>query len=154
MKYFHNQKVKCEIGGIKIEDAKISINKKGTPYICQNEKNGISTENKIGYRYSWELDNNFSNEFVTHLRPALKSFNNPEVGDEYKNKSGISFCVMGICGRCIFLSEYGDKNVMGDYYTKEELIQLRYTIVQDDQPKEMTKEEIEKELGHKVKIND
>lgn len=27
-------------------------------YLCQNAKNGASTKNKLGYKYSWEIDKN------------------------------------------------------------------------------------------------
>ena len=45
MNFKHNQKVTCEIDGKKITDAKISIDKDGTPYICQNEKDGVTADN-------------------------------------------------------------------------------------------------------------
>lgn len=44
MKYSHGQKVKCTIENIEIDDAKISIDKDGTPYICQNLIDGCEAE--------------------------------------------------------------------------------------------------------------
>ena len=129
----HNQKVTCEILGIKITDARISIDKDGTPYICQNEQLGAYTEDKLGYKYSWLLNNDFTQSAVTDLRPAEKDWDTLQVGDEIK----IPFekrTVLGVCGRVIFLSWPGDKDHYSNGFTKEELIEIGYKIVQDATP--------------------
>jgi hypothetical protein len=52
----HNMKVTCTIGGIKIDDAKLSIDRRtGKVFICQDYKDGAETKNKLGYKYSWFL---------------------------------------------------------------------------------------------------
>ena len=81
MKFKHNQKVTCEIYKIKITDARISIDDDGQPYICQNEIDGHKIKNKLGYKYSWYLYNNFTYPCVKNLRPIIKTFENPEIGD-------------------------------------------------------------------------
>lgn len=86
MKFKHNQRVTCEIHGEKITDARISISKDGTPYICQNEWRGDTAENRLGYRYSWMLDKDFTDYSVTNLRPVKKTFEDLEVGDEVVSK--------------------------------------------------------------------
>ena len=63
----HNQKVTCEIDGIKITDARISINKDGSPFICQNEQLGAHADDKLGYKYSWGLMKDFTDFAVTDL---------------------------------------------------------------------------------------
>jgi hypothetical protein len=50
----HGQSCTCIIGGTKITDAKISIEEDGI-FICQNQKDGNSAEDYLGYRYSWEI---------------------------------------------------------------------------------------------------
>lgn len=139
----HNQKVTCEIDGTKITDARISIDEDGTPYICQNEEEGDEASNLLGYEYSWRLSSDFISNYVENLRPALKSFDFPKIGDEYKDEDGDSIFVLGVAGRVIFLSAYNNKDEYGNGYTKEELLKLEGTTVQDI---EETEEETEEEL--------
>ena len=68
----HGDKVVCKILGKVIKDAKISIgvdaygNKR--MFICQNEKEGNSAPDKLGYKYSWTIYNYFNPEpFETQL---------------------------------------------------------------------------------------
>jgi len=131
----HNQKVTCEINGTKITDARISINKDGTPYICQNEQLGAHADYKLGYKYSWILYKDFTGENVTNLRPFEKDWDTLQVGDEIKSsKDYEKRTVLGVCGRVIFLSGAGDKDRYYSGYTKEELIEMEYTIAQDTLP--------------------
>lgn len=154
MKFKHGERVTCTIEGEEIKDAKISINSSGVPYICQNVKNGADADDKLGYKYSWSIGKFFPNSSsVENLRPAVKSFDYPEIGDEYKAIAGHSQWVLGVCGRVILLSEYEGKDIFSGGYTKEELIESGYTIVQDEQEvKEMTVEEVSKLVGATVKI--
>ena len=62
----------------------------------------------------------------------IKTFENPEIGDEYKDKDGDSRFVLGVCGRVILLSSCNMPNDCGRGFTKEDLIELNYTIVQDE----------------------
>ena len=153
MKYTHGQKVTCEIKAEKIKDAKISIDKDGTPFICQNIKCGVEAEDKLGYEYSWKLDDDFTQVSVENLKP-LKSFENPEVGDIYYNKN-FKKTVLGVAGRVIFMSGINqDKYSAG--FTKEELIKLGYKVeekeVEVEEVEEITMEELIKELGREVII--
>ena len=129
----HNQKVTCEINGTKITDARISIDEYGTPYICQNERSGAYTEDKLGYKYSWEISKDFTDVAVINLRPLEKDWDTLQVGDEIKGLHE-KRTVLGVCGRAIFISWAGDKDRYYSGYTKEELIEMEYTIVQDTLP--------------------
>ena len=144
----HNEKVTCEINGTKITDARISIDSNGDPFICQNEEDGVNAENKLGYKYSWSLGRDFTNKNVTNLRSAIKSFDNPQEGDEYKNSEGDSRWVLNVGGRVILLSGLRNKDTFGSGYTKEDLIRLGYTIVQD----KPEPEEIIEVDGNKYKL--
>ena len=158
MKFKHGDRVKCTIKGTEIDDARISINKDGTPFICQNKRIGCNAEDKLGYKYSWTLDEEFEDSDVTNLRHnAEKSFDYPEIGDEYIDPNGGSRFVLGVAGRVIFLSSSTEREHYSYSYgmTKEQLIEYGYTIVQDEpkeEPTEMTLEEIEKLVGKNVKI--
>jgi len=129
----HNQKVTCEIEGIKITDARISINKDGTPYICQNEKKGAHADYKLGYSYSWMLYKDFTDSSVTNLCPLEKDWDTLQIGDEIERRHE-KRTVLGVCGRVIFLSWLGDKDHYYSGYTKEQLIEDEYTIVRDTPP--------------------
>lgn len=157
MNFKHGDRVKCTIKGTEIDDARISIDKDGTPFICQNKEDGWDAADKLGYKYSWALNEEFNNRDVTNLRHAEKSFDYPEIGDEYTRRFGNSRFVLGVAGRVIFLSSAKDKDSFDCIYTKEKLIKHGYIIVQDEpkeEPTEMTLEEIQKLVGKKVKIVD
>jgi hypothetical protein len=51
----HGKSVTCEIEGEYIDDAKISVQENGRVYICQNEKKGENTDDKLGHEYSWGI---------------------------------------------------------------------------------------------------
>ena len=157
MEFKHGDRVKCTIKGVDIEDAKISINERGEAYICQNSA-GLDEEgvdDRLGYKGSYYISTECKDSSLTNLRLAEKSFDYPEIGDEYVDADGESrFVVLGVAGRVIFLSSLGNKDYI-DQTTKERLIECGYTIVQNEtkeEPTEMTLEEIEKLVGKKVKI--
>ena len=157
MKFKHGDRVKCTIDGTDIDDARISIDTDRTPFICQNEKGGRYAEDTLGYKFSWQLNDDFTDNYVTNLRHAEKSFDYPEIGDEYTRRFGNSRFVLGAAGRVIFLSSAKDKDSFDCIYTKEKLIKHGYIIVQDEpneETAEMTLEEIQKLVGKKVKIVD
>ena len=157
MKFKHGDRVKCTIKGTEIDDARISINKDGTPFICQDKKDGWDAEDKLGYQYSWQLNDDFTYDDFTNLRHAEKSFDYPEIGDKYTSGLGNSRFVLGVAGRAIFLSSVNDKDSFGYGTTKVELVERGYTIANDEpkeEPTEMTLEEIQKLVGKKVKIVD
>ena len=81
MNFKHNQKVTCEIDGIKITDAKISIDESGNPFICQNEVDGSEAEDKLGYKYSWLLTKDFTSIDVKNLKPVKETIRDIEIGD-------------------------------------------------------------------------
>lgn len=155
MNFKHGDRVKCTIKGTEIDDARISIDKDGTPFICQHRKRGLYAEDTLGYRFSWMLSKEFEDRGVTNLQSAEKSFDYPKIGDEYKSICGGSRFVLGVAGRVIFLSSRKDKDTFSYGTTKEHLMKYGYTIVQDEpneESTEMTLEEIEKLVGKKVKI--
>ena len=138
MNFKHGDRVKCTINGTDIDDARISIDTDRTPFICQNKKDDRDAEDKLGYKHSWALDEEFNNNYVTNLRHAEKSFDYPEIGDEYVDASGNSRFVLGVAGRVIFLSSPVSKDDFYCILTKEQLIIFEYTIVQDKTKEEPT----------------
>ncbi|MFA7663079.1 MAG: hypothetical protein WCX88_04155 [Patescibacteria group bacterium] len=88
-KFKHGQKVECSIGGVTIKDAKISIDESGTPYICQDYKHGSDTENKLGYKYSWELDEDFNDCNLDYLRPMITIEERRKKAERLLKRAGI-----------------------------------------------------------------
>lgn len=90
------------------------------------------------------------------LTLAVKTFDEPQIGDEYKDSDGYSLFVLGVAGRGILISGTNNKYITGKWCTKEQLISWGYTIVQDEleveQVEELTMEQVCKELGREVKI--
>jgi hypothetical protein len=113
MNFKHGDRVKCMIEGVEIDDARISIDKDGTPFICQNKEDGGDAEDKLGYKYSWVLSEEFEDSDVTNLRHVKKSFDYPEIGDEYIDPNGESRFVLGAAGRVIFISSSTER----EYYS-------------------------------------
>jgi hypothetical protein len=104
---YHGMPVTCEIDGEKITDAKISIDKDGEIYICQNTKDGIEAGNLLGYEhsycFSYDEDNGYS--YVTNLRPAVRKIEDGLVeGDVliYRTEKTEAE-VLGVCGNALFV---------------------------------------------------
>ena len=153
MKFEHNQKVTCEIDGTKITDAKISIDKGGTPYVCQNEKDGAWTEDKLGYKYSWVLNKDFTHDNVTNLKPFNKTIRDVEIGDILV-RDGEEQMVLDVREKIVGLSEYYDFNSFCNFYTFEELEKYGYELKDEpeEEVEELTVEQVCKELGRDIKI--
>lgn len=66
-KFKHGDKVTCYICETYIDDAVITI-ENGIPFICQNYKNGSDCNNKQGYNYSWQLEEDFNDCEVSNLK--------------------------------------------------------------------------------------
>jgi hypothetical protein len=67
-KFKDGDRVTCCINGMFIEDGVISIEKDGRPFICQNYQNGNNATDKKGYKYSWVLNKDFTQTYVTNLK--------------------------------------------------------------------------------------
>lgn len=62
----HGVKVTCKIHDSVIDDAKICV-EDDRVYVCQNQRDGCSAKDKLGYDYSWQIS-----------RPEVKYENNNE----------------------------------------------------------------------------
>lgn len=156
MNFKHNQKVTCEIRGDKITDAKISIDEDETPYICQNEKDGVTADNLLGYKYSWQLDKDFTNDNVTNLKPFNKTIRDVEVGDiivnKYNNEN--EGMVLDVREKIVGLSWDNNFEVFDYFFTFEELEKDGYKLKDEpeEEIEELTVEQVCKELGRDIKI--
>ena len=154
----HGDRVTCEIDGIKIKDARISIDGDGTPFICQNIiMDGIPTDDKLGYTYSWALREDFTVDGVTNLKLAgPKQLEDIEVGDVLL-KSGVEYPVLMRSGEVVvyeFESARGVKRASGNLSISE-LKYKGYTVKQEEtksEPVKMTVAQVAEKLGHEVEI--
>lgn len=149
----HGCRVTCEINGTKITDARISIDEDGTPYICQDIKSGNPVDDKLGYKYSWELDKDFTRYSVTNLKLAgPKQLEDIEVGDVLL-ESGKEYPVLMRSG-VVSIHEYEDARGIkcaSAPMTIDELKHKGYTIKQEE-PVKMTVAQVAEKLGHEVEI--
>ena len=148
----HGDRVTCEIKGIKITDARISIDGDGTPYICQNIKNGGIADDKLGYKYSWVLSKDFIDYDVTNLKLAgPKQLEDIEVGDVLL-KSGKEFPVLMRSGEVVVVGLERDYGFAASgNYTIDELRHSGCTVKQEE-PVKMTVAQVAEKLGYEVEI--
>lgn len=151
MNFKHGQRVKCTIDGTEINDAKISINNDGIPFICQNQRNGIRANNMLGYKYSWVLDSWFKHPDVTNLRPAEGFY--PAVGDVIVNEYGKEAEVLEVLTQSFLKSCWNNPQVAGAWFTFKEAEVYGWKIKGQPEPEpelvEITIEEIARLKGIK-----
>lgn len=90
---------------------------------------------------------------LDEVKPAPKTLDNLEVGDELVDKSENVITVLGVCGLVILMSGINDSKTYGGGYLKEEVEAMGWKLKPAQQePKEMTVAEVAEALGHEVKI--
>ena len=135
----HGMYVTCEIGGKKIEDARLSIDEDGRVYICQNEMSGSKGDELFGYKYSWFMAykggyyEDWSDVKNIHSVEE-KTLDNLKKGDVLANDDGDLVTIEG-------LSYYTNQGYCSAKDLKDEGFQMA-TI--------LTKAEAEKKLGVKI----
>ena len=155
--FTHGQRVTCTIEGINILDAKISIAKNSSTYICQNEKNGGAADDKLGYKYSWRLNDDFIERAVTNLKPAgPRTLDDIAVGDVIVS-SGKEHSILMRIGDVVVMGikqDYG--YYAGSNYTIDQLKHYKYTVKQDEvttpAPTKLTVAQIAEKLGYEVEV--
>lgn len=55
-RFAHGDKCEFRYKGSVYSDARISINSDGSAYLCQDICNGFTTDDKLGYKYSYKLN--------------------------------------------------------------------------------------------------
>jgi len=144
MNFKHGDKVTCYIDGVYINDARISINTEpdslnAVIHICQNIKDGHSIDDKLGYKYSWSINNDFSSKLnksgtiqVTDLKLADTrteiTWDNLQEGDVIVDKGGDECTADTVVNNKIVF--YTNKNGHAFWDKKEDLVKAGYTIKQ------------------------
>lgn len=132
MKLHKGMRVKCEIEGQKVDDAKIQ-EWDGSYYICQNVRRGNECPDKLGYACSWQIGNGSSEDLyyraVTNLRLLSTNIEYVYEGSTIQDYKGQKRKVLGICGEVVFVSNINDFNTIFTYSTKQELKIKGYILV-------------------------
>ena len=162
MELTHGMKVTCEIEGKEITDAKISKDADGSFFICQDKKRGTGAENKLGYKYSWEIGNvesadDLNDSAVTNLKiigktKDISDIKSYEVGDILVDKNGDRRKVLGICDLIIMLSWSSDfERASPLLYTTQELVE-EYRFLEELEDTLIGKELTQTIKGKKYKV--
>jgi len=154
----HNDRVTCTIKGTKITDARISIDKDGYTYICQNEQNGGRAYNLLGFKYSWCINRDFTNRDVTNLKLVEKTWDNLQYGDQITNSGGDIRTILVAHPNSVYTvsntSVTSVQSISAFTYTAQSLQDLGFTIVQEEvKPiRTVTQEEVNKLFGEDVVV--
>jgi len=154
MKFKHNDRVTCKIHVTEITDARISIDKDGTPFICQNVKCGVYTEDKLGYEYSWRLSKDFTDCFVKDLKLATPTWDSLQWKDILLGKNGERRMVLVALNDSVLISLDDNFETASDWYHKKE-IQVWGCTIEGAVPavEEITVAEAEARFGVKIKTD-
>lgn len=153
----HGMSIACIIDNVEINNAKISINEDGKIYICQNMCDGGVADNKLGYKYSWNIGNikdTYISNSIKFLLPTNKDIKNGVQEDDILIDNRGERKVLGICGKVIILSECNEFDVVGESFTLKELIEYGYILKKLDIETipEYTMEDAIKKMGYTFKI--
>ena len=158
-KFKHGDRVTCNINGVKIKDARISMDMCGDMYLCQNVFLAFDdkADDALGYLFSFPITSVDSEEYDIKLKE--KTLDDLEVGDILVSKVVLDKSyekkVLAICGLVYVLSGVDSFTECDCGYTIEEIKDM-YTLKQEEEPEEepeeLTMAQLEKELGRKVKI--
>jgi signal peptidase I len=141
MKFEHGQMVRAVIDGTKIDDARISIDKDGRMFLCQNVKDGAYADDKLGYQYSWFFCEGDSVARSITLRDGFY----PVKGDVIVYK-GARYYVQEVVGDLVFYSS--NQHTAYGYEHRLELERCGWKIEGQEQPqKEYSMDEVAKALG-------
>lgn len=154
-RFKHGQRVACKIEGTQIDDAKISINKDGAIFICQNKRIGVRADDKLGYASSWVIFNSDRSPVhglereVAGLIFLDRSIEDVQEGDVIDCKGAREAKILGKCGEVIFLSKTNCHSLYGQALTIEQLKEAGCIIKQDTPPTitEVTLQEVADKMG-------
>jgi len=155
MKFKNGDRVTCKILGTEITDARISIGKDGMLFICQDVKNGVNAEDKLGYKYAWYLFKDFTHTDVTDLKLATTpTWDSLSWKDIVLDEDGDRRMVLAVVNDMVCISYAGDFDVASGWFHKKQLQRYGYTI-QGEVPavEEITIKEAEARFGVKIKTN-
>ena len=141
--------ITCRIIGNKIDDAKLHF-EHGFWNVCQNIEDSSDSENKLGYKYSWMIDD--CNE-ITDIQIKHRTIDDLEEGDIIEREDDDKRKVLGICGKVYFITFPNDFYKASDTtHTIEEFKKEGYKLVQPEEEETiLTMSEVAELVGVDVK---
>ena len=144
----HGDKVTCKIEGVHIDDARISV-VEGRYHICQNEKNGDSIKDRLGYKFSWFFnpknclfydvsDLRIVEEQKTEKPRTILSEPLREGDVLYRENGDEQRKILGVCGQAVFPSHINLFDSAGQVWTAIDLASNGWTLKQPEPPKPRT----------------
>ena len=118
--------------------------KKGEIHKVETNDNGLFITGNINERCTG----------LGHWKLATKDWDSLQVDDVIVNEDGDKRYVFGVCGKIIFVSRENNYDAFSYFTTKQELIKINYTILQEEEEevRELTLEEIADKFGVDVKL--
>lgn len=115
----HGQKIKFDFGGYFVDDAKISINKDGNIFICNNVMSVFNADDNLGYKHTYILyDANWDKNYLPELLFTVGNLEKLEVGDILVNDKGYERNTLAILNNTVvLLSDYDDFDTGNTWYT-------------------------------------
>ena len=154
MNFKHNDRVTCKIFETKITDARISIDKDGTPFICQNERGYAEPEDNLGYKNAWVVGDTFYAIGLEDLKLATTTWDTLSWKDIVLDEHGRKRMVLAVQNDSVLISLSDEFETTSAWYHKKELQRRGYTI-EGAVPalEEITIAEAEARLGVKIKTD-
>ena len=154
------RRFRCKINGMPVEGkVRVEGNK---VYLCQNKHDGNDADDKLGYKYSWEVTSGFEQNHVTEFK-ILPPCTAEEI-EAYKDWQVRDKIMRGVClyevifrsGELVILKSLNDsifnqKGEASSNYTCDELYRKGYRLIVDPAPEEeiveVTMDEIAGKMG-------
>ena len=117
-----------KIDNTEITDAQLQ-KEDGYWFVCQNERDGVDCDDKLGYTYSWEIVDDSDAEDISYLKPYKKTLETCEKGDSLVDKDGGEYMVIERLGDLVFPSQKDAFDaVSASTYHWKELQKCGYTV--------------------------
>lgn len=151
------RRFRCKIKGMPVEGkVRVEGNK---VYLCQNRHDGSEADDKLGYKYSWEVTSGLELNQVTGFKilhpdtaEEIEAYKDWGEGDRLRKKNGSSRTIEVIfrCGELV-VGKFIDTGRALTNYTCDELYEDGYRLIVDPAPEEeiveVTMDEIAEKMG-------
>lgn len=151
------RRFRCKITGTPVE-GRVRV-EGDRVYLCQNKRDGNDADDKLGYKYSWEVTLGIEQEHVTEFKilppdtaEEIEAYKDWQVGDRLRKKDGLSRTIEVIfrCGELV-VGKFIDTGRALTNYTCDELYEDGYRLIVDPAPEEeiveVTMDEIAGKMG-------
>lgn len=151
------RRFRCKITGTPVE-GRVRV-EGDRVYLCQNKCDGNDADDKLGYKYSWEVTSGFKQNHVTEFKilpsctaEEIEAYKDWQVGDRLRKKDGLPRTIEVIfrCGELV-VGKFIDTGKALTNYTCDELYKDGLRLAVDPAPEEgiveVTMDEIAEKMG-------